>query len=146
MDLVTAGIHVEWIQHGDALLLHTPAPMQSIAQPEAHRLDALCVAAAAIERRFATIAGHGRALPVAVPEREYVQIAAMGSRHLKRERARDLAMSIEEQLEELGRYTTPDEVAHVRAKLELGELRADWLHDLRHHRREAFWCAFDDAA
>jgi hypothetical protein len=141
MDLVTAGIHVEWIQQGDVLLLHTPAPMQSIAQPEAHRLDALCVAAAAIERRFATIAGDGRALPVAVPEREHVQVAAMGSRHLKRERARDLAMSIEEQLLELGRYTTPEEVARVRAGLDSGQFRADWLDDLLHHRRAAFWGA-----
>jgi hypothetical protein len=66
--------------------------------------------------------------------------------HLARERARDLSMSIEAQSAELARYTSTDEVAHVRAELELDELRADWLHDLRHHRREAFWCAFDDAA
>ena len=70
--------------------------------------------------------------------------AATASRHVARERARDLQMAPQELLAELARYVDADELALVQARLDSGQLPLEWLDDLVHHRRAAFWS--DDAA
>lgn len=145
VDLLADGIHVEWVQRGATLLLHSPAPVGSFHVPEPARMDALAVAAVAIEHRMATIAGDGR--PVAPARADWLaeRAGARRQRHLRSSRRRDLAMSIEEQFAELERYTTAEEVLRVRAAIDAGRFRVDQLDDLIHHRRAAFWGASDAA-
>ena len=143
IDLLAEGIHVEWVQRGTSLLLHSPATMTAVRQPEAARLDALAVAAAAIERRMATIAGDGRAVEPAVPPYDQRVHRAMSKRHLHRARQADLAMTIDEQFEELAKYTSADEVERVRAAIDAGTFRVDHLDDLIHHRRASMWGEID---
>ncbi len=146
VDLLAEGIHGEWVQRGRRLLLHSPAPMDSVRRPEPARLDALAVAAVAIERRFAKVAGDGFAVPAVASSLRSARRSEARGRHLSRERARDLSMNIEEQFAELGRYTSAEEVELVRRRIDAGQFRVDHLDDLIHHRRAAFWGAIDDAA
>ncbi|MCW2922786.1 MAG: hypothetical protein JWM98_190 [Thermoleophilia bacterium] len=140
VDLLASGIDVEWVQEGEVLVLTLPVRERALSTPDAARLDTLAVAAVAFERRIASILGDGRAVePAVVPRPGSSTRAAREQRYLTRERARDLALDPEALFLELSRYTTATEVAQVRARVDAGEFPLEYLDDLVHHRRAAFW-------
>lgn len=147
-------LDVEWTHEAGWLVVRIHGRAKEIVDPhvDVRLLDTLCVGAVLLEQRFRAAASStlGRRIPPApVP----ASLAASYSRararraeaHLRRERRRDLAMSIDEQLVELGRFTSAAEVERVRAALDDGSFRAEHLDDLIHHRRARFW-GVEDAA
>lgn len=147
-------LDVEWTHEAGWLVVRIHGRAKEIVDPlvDVRLLDTLCAGAVLLERRFRAAASStlGRRIPPApVPP----LLAASYSRarahkaavHLRRERRRDLALSIDEQLVELGRFTSVGEVERVRAALDDGSFRVDHLDDLIHHRRARFWGAEDAA-
>lgn len=150
-------LDVEWTHAAGWLVVRIHGRAKEIVDPrvDVRLLDTLCAGAVLLERRFRAAASStlGRRIapaslpasfagPAGAPSGARVRDAAA---HLRRERQRDLALSIEEQLVELGRFTSDEEVERVRAALADGSFRVDHLDDLVHHRRARFWGVGDAA-
>ncbi len=140
-------IDVEWTHADGWLVMHIRGRLDERVDPDVDvgLLDTLCAGAVLIELalRDAASSSLGRPIAPAQPDawRSGIDVAA----RLRSERVRDLTLGIEEQLEELGRYVDAEELELVRARLATGELPAQWLDDLLHHRREAHWRRSDAA-
>ena len=132
--LLADGIDVEWYQQGEALVLLLPT-RTDVREVDPVRMDTLVVAAVALERRVATIAGNGRALPPATAATHGSGRSGTRDRaraHLARERSNDLALDPESLFAELARFTSAAEVAAVRARVDAGQFPLEWLDDLVH--------------
>lgn len=141
--LVAALAHdldVEFQQRGRWLVVVAPARDWWRPSARSARMDTLCAAARMLERRFTQ-----EAITMSIANRHKAAAdratrhATRVDRHVSRERARDLEMGPEQLFAELARFTSAEEVESVRAKVDSGEFPLDWLDDLVHHRRAAFW-------
>jgi hypothetical protein len=140
-------LDIEFQQHGSTLVVATQARDWWRRSARAGRMDTLCAAARLLAHRFEqqtqlAIAGHRADEAHQAGARRQQRVGT----YLDRERARDLELDPDALFEELGRYTSAEEVADVRAKVDAGEFPLEWLDDLVYHRRAAFWAAHPDAA
>jgi hypothetical protein len=144
LDLLAQLPGIGWVQQGSDLLVGTEVRRRDLERPAEALLDSMCVLVVALEQRVARIVGGGR--PAAVASAGLAGAQSGSDRYLRQMRARDLAMTIEEQFAELARYTSAEEVERVRAAIDAGTFRVDQLDDLIHHRRARMWQADDRAA